>query len=64
MGSFLAVANGSAEPPAVIVVRHTPTAPAARKAGGLVATGGLGCDGEIALGLIGLQSVFHGGPML
>ena len=31
---------------------------------GFVAAGRLGRDGEIALGLIGLQSVFHGGPML
>ena len=30
---------------------------------GLVAAGGLGRDGEIALGLIGFQGIFHGGPV-
>lgn len=39
MGAFLAVAKGSAEPPAFIVVRHTPTSTAARKADPIVLVG-------------------------
>ncbi len=43
-----------------VLLDHTAQVPALR----LVATGGLGRDGEVALGLIGVQGVFHGGPML
>ncbi len=39
MGSFLSVARGSAEPPAFIVLRHTPAGAAARKAAPLVLVG-------------------------
>ncbi|MGB6240858.1 MAG: leucyl aminopeptidase [Castellaniella sp.] len=39
MGSFLSVAQGSVEPPAFIVLRHTPSAPAARKAAPIVLVG-------------------------
>lgn len=39
MGSFLAVAKGSAEPPAFIVLRHTPESAAARKAAPIVLVG-------------------------
>ncbi|CAM5198072.1 putative cytosol aminopeptidase OS=Castellaniella defragrans OX=75697 GN=pepA PE=3 SV=1 [Castellaniella defragrans] len=39
MGSFLSVAKGSAEPPVFIVLKHTPTAPAARKAAPIVLVG-------------------------
>ncbi|WP_298013944.1 leucyl aminopeptidase [uncultured Castellaniella sp.] len=39
MGSFLSVAKGSVEPPAFIVLRHTPSKPAARKAAPIVLVG-------------------------
>ena len=39
MGSFLSVAKGSVEPPAFIVLRHTPGKPAARKAAPIVLVG-------------------------
>jgi leucyl aminopeptidase len=39
MGSFLSVAKGSAEPPAFIVLRHTPSRAAARKAAPIVLVG-------------------------
>ncbi|MGE4450255.1 leucyl aminopeptidase [Castellaniella sp.] len=39
MGSFLSVARGSAEPPAFIVLRHTPAEAAARKAAPIVLVG-------------------------
>ncbi len=39
MGSFLSVARGSAEPPAFIVLRHTPSQAAARKAAPIVLVG-------------------------
>lgn len=39
MGSFLAVAKGSAEPPAFIVLRHSPDSAAARKADPIVLVG-------------------------
>ncbi|MFV0283179.1 MAG: leucyl aminopeptidase [Castellaniella sp.] len=39
MGSFLSVARGSAEPPAFIVLRHTPAGAAARKAAPIVLVG-------------------------
>lgn len=39
MGSFLSVAKGSAEPPAFIILRHTPSDPAARKAAPIVLVG-------------------------
>ncbi|CAM5780037.1 leucyl aminopeptidase [Castellaniella caeni] len=39
MGSFLSVARGSAEPPAFIVLRHTPSQASARKAAPIVLVG-------------------------
>ncbi|MGB3741354.1 MAG: leucyl aminopeptidase [Castellaniella sp.] len=39
MGSFLSVARGSAQPPAFIVLRHTPSQAAARKAPPIVLVG-------------------------
>ncbi|WP_323016738.1 leucyl aminopeptidase [Castellaniella sp.] len=39
MGSFLSVAQGSVEPPAFIVLRHTPSTAAARKAAPIVLVG-------------------------
>ncbi|MGA0584123.1 MAG: leucyl aminopeptidase, partial [Castellaniella sp.] len=39
MGSFLSVARGSAEPPAFIVLRHTPAEASARKAAPIVLVG-------------------------
>jgi len=39
MGSFLSVARGSAEPPAFIVLRHTPSRATARKAAPIVLVG-------------------------
>ena len=39
MGSFLSVARGSAEPPAFIVLRHTPAGAAAHKAAPIVLVG-------------------------